>query len=238
MNAVKNRDSFLDYLSECRIAVSFWQYKKFSEINQLKKQGCEIAEIRIDLANIKNHEEAQQLIKKYKSLPIILTVRHKQEGGQWDGDETHRLALIKSLLPLCDAIDIELSAIAIIKDVIEIATKQNKAIIAARHNLQNADSLSQIEKSAAKAYEMGAHIYKHAGIIHNQNGLDILQTFTKKYKDQRVITIGIGENKYARKSRVLLPQKGSLITYANIGKVSADQLTLKEIYALLKPYKR
>ena len=233
---IRNADSFLDYLSVCRIAAHFGQRKDANEINDLKSQGLEIAEIRIDMAGTKDHVEARQLINAYEALPMILTVRTKEEGGYWDGNETDRLALIESLLPLCAAVDIELAS-DIFPQVVKAANKHDKAIIASRHNLTVADSLSKIEEFAATAYEAGAHIYKQSHIVNNEDALITLQDFTDKWQeDNCVIVTGMGNNEYARESRLTLPQIGSRIAFANVekGESAIGQLSLEETRKTIK----
>ncbi|MCG2736282.1 MAG: type I 3-dehydroquinate dehydratase, partial [Candidatus Methanoperedenaceae archaeon] len=81
------------------------------EVNSAKRAkelGADILELRIDLLEV-DARQALQDIKK-TGLPVIITNRMKQEGGNWGGSEDDRIGTLNSLLPMADAVDIELCA--------------------------------------------------------------------------------------------------------------------------------
>ncbi|MBE8159165.1 MAG: type I 3-dehydroquinate dehydratase, partial [Betaproteobacteria bacterium] len=134
---------FLTFLSVPRVAASFWRPAGGDEIKKWKKNGLETAEIRMDLADIKNTEDAKKLIAGYSSLPVILTIRAANEGGGWKQNETARLDLFLHLLqhPAVAAADIELAA-DIRAEVLAAAKKLGKAVIFSRHNFSAGKTLS------------------------------------------------------------------------------------------------
>ncbi len=95
-----------------------------------KERGADALEIRADswrLAELKTlSEEARQV--KGVGLPVILTVRHRDEGALLPEGEVYpekdRLRMFEELLPFADAVDIELSARDIRGKVIELVKEK------------------------------------------------------------------------------------------------------------------
>ena len=74
------------------------------------RDGLQIAEIRLDLAQSQTEESARTLLSAVSALPSILTIRPPFEGGKFAADENKRRNLFYRLLPFASAADIELSA--------------------------------------------------------------------------------------------------------------------------------
>jgi len=75
---------------------------------QALKLGADILELRIDLLKVDARTALCDI--RETGLPVIITNRMKQEGGAWQGSEEERISTLISLLPMADAVDIELCA--------------------------------------------------------------------------------------------------------------------------------
>jgi 3-dehydroquinate dehydratase-1 len=73
--------------------------------------GANALELRLDLLNFSNLEEAKKTIERIKvntNLPCIATNRLQSDGGKWEGSEDNRIKLLVDIIPFVEAVDIEL----------------------------------------------------------------------------------------------------------------------------------
>ncbi len=67
---------------------------------------CDMLEVRLDLTGLCKGDWIQlcAAIQK-KKMPVLLTLRHKREGGEWEGREAERLALYLAGLKSVSAVE-------------------------------------------------------------------------------------------------------------------------------------
>lgn len=196
-----------------------------------KKLGADIIEIRLDLLEIDMDMRLilQDLGKT--GLPVIITNRMKQEGGAWSGGEAERILALISLLPLADAVDIELCAEnrdAVVKE----AKSAGKMVIISTHDFKRTPGSEDMVEIINESFDSGADIAKLAVTPNSLE--DVLRLFdvTLHAKDA-VCTIAMGE--IGRHSRVIAPIYGSIMTYGYVESATAPgQLRVDEIRSILK----
>lgn len=202
------------------------------EVNSAKRAkelGADILELRIDLLEVDARQALQDL--KKTGLPVIITNRMKQEGGKWEGSEDDRIRTLNSLLPLADAVDIELCA----KDrdsVVKKARDIGKTVIISTHDFQRTPGIDVMREIISDSFDAGADIAKLAVIPKSLE--DVLRLFdVTLHAKGAVCTIAMGET--GRHSRVITPVYGSVMTYGYVEKPSAPgQLRVDELKQLLK----
>jgi len=202
----------------------------------IKSLFVDILEIRVDqfkktdLTYIKNVIKTRGRI----GIPLILTVRSKEEGGQKDISNDLKLKIFKENVPLVDAVDIELKS-PILSEVVKTARKNKKIVIISWHNFKITPSDKILKDILNKAKRSGAHIVKIASKANKEEDLNRLMRFTIANKSKNIITISLGE--IGSISRLTFPGFGSLITYAFINKPSGSgQRTLDELREHLRAY--
>jgi 3-dehydroquinate dehydratase type I len=222
-----------------KIAVIARDNTPVSVFKTAKKRGIDIFEVRIDqFKSIKK----DYIIKKIKTiktsrLPIIATIRMKKEGGVKDIKGKNRLELFKEIIPLVDAVDIELSAKDIINSVIKTSRQHKKIVIISYHNFKNTPSDKKLFEIIRKVKNKKADIVKIATLPKNKKDLFRLFSLTQKHKNENIITICLGNS--GNISRVLFPFFGSLISYAYIDNPSAPgQLPFDKLKEAFKLYYR
>lgn len=194
-----------------------------------KQLGADLLELRIDLLDVDARKTLQEL--KKLGLPVIITNRMKQEGGAWKGSEAERIQKLLSLLPLADAVDIELCA----EDrdaVVKKAKSMGKTVIISTHDFQRTPSYEIMMGVIREAFEAGADIAKLAVMPHSfEDVLRLLEvTLHSKYA---VCTIAMGD--FGRHSRVIAPVYGSVMTYGYVDTPTAPgQLRVDELKDMLK----
>ncbi len=190
------------------------------------KVGIDAIEMRIDYLDSPDTIKLTNIIGdiRKRALPIITTVRSVREGGRRNIPDRERVALFKALIPLTDAVDIELSSKAILRDVVGFAKSARKRVIISHHNFHSTPARSRLEQVVANGRNAGGEIVKIATMVKNDRDVRRLASLTLEHKN--LITIAMGEG--GAGSRIFFPQLGSLLTYAPIDNITAPgQLPLK-----------
>lgn len=203
---------------------------------QIKSLFIDILEIRVD--QFKNTDPAyvQNVIKKRKKmgLPLILTVRSYEEGGQKDISDELKLTIFKENIPLVDAVDIELKS-PVLSEVARSARKNKKIVIVSWHNLKMTPNDKILKDTLDKAKRSGAHLVKIAVKANKAEDLTRLMRWTIENRSKNIITISLG--KIGSISRLVFPGLGSLLTYAYINKPSGlGQRPVDELRGHLRAY--
>lgn len=194
-----------------------------------KQLGADIMELRIDLLGA----DARKILAKLKKLglPVIITNRMKQEGGAWEVSEDGRIQKLLSLLPLADAVDIELCAEK--RDVVVKKAKgTGKTVIISTHDFQRTPEIDIMLGVILESFEAGADIAKLAVTPHSLEDVLRLLEVTLRSKGA-VCTIAMGD--MGRHSRVVAPIYGSVMTYGYVDTPTAPgQLRVDELKYMLK----
>lgn len=194
-----------------------------------RKLGADLLELRIDLMDTDAFHELAEL--KNPGLPVIITNRMKQEGGAWDGSEDERIRILNSLIPLADAVDIELCAGE--RDaVVKKAKSAGKTVIISTHDFQKTPELDVMMGIIRESFEACADIAKLA--VMPQSFEDVLRLFELTLHSKKpVCTIAMGN--IGRHSRIVAPIYGSVLTYGYVDKPAAPgQLRVDELKSILK----
>ena len=202
-------------------------------------RGVDIIEFRVDLLkNLDISYIIQHLRKiKEKDLKTILTVRAKWEGGGTEINDNERLKIYKNCIDLVDYVDIELSSIDIIEDVIQLTKEKGKEVITSFHDFEKTPSDEGIQNIIDKSFQYGADISKIAVKVNCEDDVGRILSISYKNKllGRKLIAIGMGE--LGRITRVAGYFFGSIITYTYIGKsVAPGQIELNKLLEELKLY--
>ncbi|MFA4957385.1 MAG: type I 3-dehydroquinate dehydratase [Candidatus Methanoperedens sp.] len=194
-----------------------------------KQLGADILELRIDLLS-QNRQRVLEELKKV-GLPVIITNRMKDQGGSWQGDEEERIRELLLLLPLADAVDIELCASD--RDiVVNKARNAGKTIIISTHDFQKTPDNIVMDGIIRESLEAGADIAKLA--VMPGSLCDVLRLLeVTLHAKGPVCTIAMGDT--GKHSRIIAPVYGSVMTYGYVDTPTAPgQLRIDEMKNLLK----
>ncbi len=198
--------------------------------------GANLLELRLDLLNLSDLDEMKKIIERIKSntkLPCIATNRIQSDGGKWEGTEDERIALLIDVLPLVEAVDIELSADEEQRSkVVDAAKEANVTVIISAHDFETTPPVDEMKNIINEAHNAGADIAKLAVMAHTkQDVLDLLQATNDMEKP--VCTIAMGE--IGKHSRIVAPCYGSLLTYGVIAKaVAPGQIKIHELKSAME----
>lgn len=200
-----------------------------SSARRAKELGADILELRIDLIR----EDAHKILKDVKELglPVIITNRMKKEGGAWTGSESQRIQELVSLIPIADAVDIELCAEK--RDVIvNEARRMGKKVIISIHDFLNTPDSVVMAGFIRESFNAGADIAKLAVMPHSLDDVLHLLDVTL-HSSGPVCTIAMGE--IGKHSRIMALLYGSVMTYGYVDiPVAPGQLRVDELKYMLK----
>lgn len=220
-----------------RVAAVITDDRNGQSLKKAIKQGADLLELRIDFFKGIKPENLSKTVRKIKhnGLPLIATVRSKTEGGKKSLTDRQRKEIFQHIIPLVDAVDIELSSKNIIKDIVGSAKKHNKKIIVSYHNFKETPCDRKLNKIIKDSKKTGADIVKLATMANKMQDVLRLANLTLKHKN--LITLSMGET--AKISRIIFPIFGSLITYGTVGSSTAPgQMPLNILKTELRFYKK
>jgi 3-dehydroquinate dehydratase-1 len=189
-----------------------------------KKQGADVIELRIDLYE----GNLVTIVKKAKAvgLPLILTLRSAQEGGQFFGSPEEWMRKIEPLLEYADYVDVErqfAGHVPVIRDA-------NKKIIASHH----AGQMVPLYILFVMERELRTYGDIPKIVITPQTEADVLELLTFTQAARTPICTGVMGSQF-RYARAVLPLFGSEFVYCHMGTpTAAGQYSVEEFVQLRK----
>lgn len=200
------------------------------------KELADIFELRIDLFQRHERSYAAQLCEaaRAQSVPLIATVRCREEGGGTALDDDERLGLFEAALPHVDALDVEhLSAIR--NRVIDLARRAKKKVIVSYHDFDHTPAERDLLAIVDEAKTAGADIVKLAPTAQSFGDVECLFGVLLAKRSEGLVAISLGS--YGTLSRVVFPLFGSLLTYGFLHRaVAPGQLSLTDLREELRRY--
>ncbi|KAJ4837010.1 hypothetical protein Tsubulata_044431, partial [Turnera subulata] len=128
-----------------------------------KSSGADLVEIRLDSLNRFTPREDLKTLVKSSPLPTLFTYRPKWEGGQYDGDDHHRLDVLRLAVEFgADYVDVELQVACRFIDSVRGWKPANCRVIVSSRNYQNTPSVEELGNLVAMMQATGADIVKIA----------------------------------------------------------------------------
>ncbi len=108
---------------------------------------ADVIEVRLDalLAKGASVEEVTSALKQRK-LPVILTLRRQDEGGQHKWKPGERKSLLETMLEMVEGVDIEIASLEELRSVAHAAAEGKKEVILSAHSLSIQVSPEQLEQ--------------------------------------------------------------------------------------------
>lgn len=193
-----------------------------AEMEAAVEAGATLLEIRLDYLN---SDPRFKQILQHRKCPLIATVRRRQDGGQWSGNEQKRQMLLRSaIVEGFDYVDLE-------HDIADAIPRygQTKRIIS-HHDMK---AMPDVEALHRDISGQDADIVKIAARAHSPLDTFRMLDLVRK-SDKPTVAIAMGEMGVA--SRILGACFGSPFTFAafNPGRIVAPGLltyeTVKHLY--------
>ena len=188
------------------------------------KKYVDLIEIRGDIIQQDGIEKAISKLSGIK--PIVLTIRAEDEGGKpiYEGD---RKGLYLRFMDSADFIDIELSHIDELQEVVKTAESKRKKVIISYHNFERTPSERELNKIFSRFMKTGGDVLKVATFGRSRGDIVNLSLFarkiwlhriTKRIKGLEFCVMCMGDPTISFLSRVVLPVFGSDYVYGKVGR--------------------
>jgi len=175
---------------------------------------CDLVELRLD--SLGNGPAVRAFAERCASTaPVLITARHPEEGGAGKYSATSRESLLRSLLHLAGAIDIELRSLEELSAVWTEASEQDLVRIASYHDFKATPDLDSLRTRIDIAAEAGAEVAKFAFRINSPADLQTVVALMETETPLPLSVMGMGP--LAPSSRLLAVQLGSVLNYGYLG---------------------
>lgn len=190
----------------------------------LGERGADILEIRFDLFT-QDFEGVCEYVRELRAgtgFPMIGTIRENERT------KGRRVDMFRQVLPMMDAVDIEIDAPAA-RDMVEQA--RGKVVIVSEHDYDRMPDTETLSRIVSRAIGLGADIVKIAAMALCREDVTRLMGFTEE-RHEPLVTIAMG--RIGTISRIVAPLFGSLFSYAFVNdSVAPGQLSLDELAMFL-----
>ena len=185
-----------------------------------KQPHADWIEVRVD-ALLEQYVLPSKILAALQSRKnkVLLTLRSPLEGGQHAWTPGVRKALALELLPVCDAIDIEIASLTELKSVYQAAGHLKKKVVLSSHSIQKPVSLPQLHRLVRQMRCYPVWISKLAVRLDSQTQLRDLVSLLISNPKQSFALMGLGP--MAPLSRRVLTALGSKLVYGYLDKPAA-----------------
>ncbi len=173
-----------------------------------------------------------------RKIPVLATLRTRNEGGQWEGNPQEYESLLSKLMEskLFQMIDIEFSSGAsTVAAMILKAKKYGMLSVVSKHDFLKTPPVNEIYRDFITMKKWGADLPKYAAMP--QNTEDVLNLMTTSLQAERQVgpLIAISMGKLGKLTRIGGHFFGSSVTFAAGADASAPgQIPCEEVYRCLQ----
>lgn len=179
---------------------------------ELAPDAVDFLELRVD-AFTSAPEQLSKLetIATHLAQPLIVTVRHPEEGGANRLGPSERRKLFERFLPLARLIDLELRSLDLLPELVPMALERGRGVILSCHDFQSTPPLETLRRLAAQARKAGATVLKVATTATTASDLSTLLRFLTETPALPLSVMGMGV--FGKTSRLALGRAGSRLNY-------------------------
>ena len=174
------------------------------------ERECDIIELRLDLVGPDTPrwlEDAQAI--EARGLPIIVTIRLAEEGGQWKKADEARLPLFEKALLHLAAADVELRS-PLVERVSALARQHQRALIVSHHDFEKTPPLDELRAIMIREAKYGT-VAKIAVSTRSEQDIATLRALLHEECPVPLCLLGMGP--LGAQTRVEFPKLGSCLTY-------------------------
>ena len=173
---------------------------------------CQAVELRVDA--LADSVRAEDILAYRCEKPLLITIRHADEGGRRIMAEDARRALMLQLLSGANAIDWEIRHLEGAEDIINTAHNLGVYMIASYHDFNKTPSLEHLLEREAYARSKGADMVKFA--FHLESAEDVLIGIELLRRSSGAVAV-MGMGPLGPASRMVYSQMGSGLIYGYLG---------------------
>lgn len=186
--------------------------------SETQADECDLCELRLDSLQMAD-ADLQAAAARLK-VPIILTARHPDEGGDGALDAARRAALLEAHLERAAFLDIELRSALDFQGLIKKARSRHVGVIGSFHDFAGTPSDDILRGAVDLALQFNLDAVKIATTLRGPGDLGRLLTLLEVAKRLPLSLMGMGP--LGPVSRVVLAKCGSVLNYGHLGESNAS----------------
>lgn len=182
--------------------------------------GIDLAEVRLDLLLSKGVEPEKILeAMAKKELPVLLTLRTREEGGAFNWRSRQRVLFFLAFLPFADVVDLELTNLPRLGRVLRAIRRSRRDLILSSHSLKRKLTPLRLKRLLVEFRKTRAAVYKIVGLARRARDLRTLAEPLLTLPHMRLAIQASGP--LATASRLSLPALGSRLLYVHLDEPAA-----------------
>jgi 3-dehydroquinate dehydratase-1 len=202
------------------------------EALRLKPNAVDYLEVRVD--HFVDDLPALTAAMRKLKLPLIITVRHPDEGGAAPLSFTQRAELYRQFLPFAKLIDVELRSATALSSILTAAKKAGVGRILSWHDFQKTPSSEALNQRWQKARQFGPEIIKFATRVRTARDFARLLELMVAAPRRPALSL-MGMKEFGKISRLALARSGSVLNYGYLGELQVPgQWSATELKEQLK----
>jgi 3-dehydroquinate dehydratase-1 len=200
-----------------------------------RDSAADAAEVRVDslLGQGATADGIEEALRERRH-PVLLTLRIPEEGGRISWEQYERRELYRRLLPLVEAIDVELATVRELDPLLTEALAAGKTVVLSAHALDRPPPSAQFGRWLREHDEHDAKtILKVAAHIDSWRDLQRLAAMLVNNPEKQIAVMGLGP--HAAQSRSVLAALGSRLVYGWLDESAAPgQPSVTEVRAMVE----
>jgi len=201
---------------------------------RLRPEEVDILELRVD-ALVGQLEAVRRTLPRLRH-PVLLTVRHPDEGGVGKLSAGRRRELFAEFLPHARLLDVELRSVESMRGVIASAKQRGVTVVISDHYFRSTPTLARMSDRQRRAFAAGGDIFKIAVMAGDGRALARLLEFAARNPAKPRAVMGMGG--FGKVSRLALARAGSVLNYGYLDQPNApgqwEARELKRLFARLE----
>lgn len=202
----------------------------------LVEKKAQLVELRLDTME---KWDLEALLRE-KRIPVVVTLRGREEGGGFQGDDLTRVAILKEAMKFgADFIDIDLRGTKRLMGELKNQrrlSKESTKFIVSYHNFSFTPKLPALKRIAKKCWDAGGDMVKVVTkALTVDDNLATMQLVSWG-KSRGIPTISFCMGELGKASRLMAPLLGAPFTYASLFRgmeQAPGQLPLEELTTIL-----
>lgn len=184
------------------------------EALRLKSGAVDFLEVRVDHF-LTDLEILRSSIGRLR-VPLIITVRHPEEGGAAELTAGERIELYTEFLPHAAFIDFELRSLKAMRPLAKTARLAGVKLIISHHCFDQTPPLAELRARCWSARVLVPEIFKLATLTSTAADFATLLTFLTTAKTDAELSV-MGMGAFGKVSRLALARAGSVLNYGYLG---------------------
>jgi 3-dehydroquinate dehydratase I len=204
---------------------------KTKKILKIALSKSDFVEIRLDFLKIEQIPETLEMIRKDLSR-VVCTLRPKNEGGKFVGNEKERIAIIKLIAEYNPfMLDIEFNTLKKNSSLTKYLKSTKTKVLVSWHDFKKTPSSAELEKKISQMSKFSSNVKIVSTAKSTDDSTRMLELYNKKGKNN-LISFAMGD--YGRISRILCLYLGSPYTYVSLGKaIAPGQFSVDEVKKII-----